>query len=81
MALFIMHHVHKHTHIIGFSIMKMFSLYTRAKAIHRYSAAQMQLDTRTRVTGKKDADKVGELMLNRRWWPSRFIFVTVRAPT
>ena len=33
----------------------------------------MQLDTHTRVTGKKDAGEVGELMPNRRGCPSRFI--------
>ena len=38
--------------------------------IPSHGTAQMQLDTRTRVMGTKDAGKVGELIPKRRGCPS-----------
>ena len=43
-----------------------------------YGTAQRQLDTRTRVNGKKRVGKLNEYMPNLRGHPSRFKSVTVR---
>ena len=43
--------------------------------------SQMQLDTLTRVMGKKDAGEVREIMPNKHGCPSQFISMMVKAPT
>ena len=46
--------------------------------LKKYGTAQRQLDTRTRVNGKKLAGNLNEYMSNLRGCPSRFKSVTVR---
>ena len=47
------------------------------KEIVTYGTAQMQLDTRKRVTGKNDASKVNEFMSNQHGCLSQFVSMMV----